>query len=315
MALARRARFTHTHSMDERVVDTLSLLRFLKTHDPTSYFGVRALDSLKRDRVHSHRADIFGFLLHRYGEIPSSRYVDRMRHLRELQARFEQSNAYEASAYAHIRPIDADTYKIALLLSFVLTNHRFEILEALEDFLKAATQAPEELLSIGFGTGYELKLAYSILPEWRCSAYDTSAESHEYASDLLALFGLPTTGLRTELFPLEAPELPAEHHGRYGKIVLCEILEHLENPEAALRNVRSALHAHGTLFATMAINIAQEDHVYLYRTPDEARAQVVRAGFTIVREFVTPVTVMPFAERDRERIFTKGNYVCCLRKG
>ena len=76
--------------------------------------------------------------------------------------------------------------------------------------------------------------------------------------------------------------------------------------------MRAALHPQGLMFATMAINIAQEDHVHLYRTKEDAHMQVERAGFTIVREFVTPVTVMPFVERDRDRIFTKGNYVCFL---
>ena len=89
-------------------------------------------------------------------------------------------------------------------------------------------------------------------------------ESLRYTSDLLGMFGCPVTGLRAEQFPLEGEELPLEHRNRYGKIVLCEILEHLAEPETALRNMRAALHPEGTMFATMAINIAQEDHVFLY---------------------------------------------------
>jgi hypothetical protein len=300
-------------SLEAPAVDTAALEDFLKMHDPPSYFGLHALNRLKGQRVHMHREDIFGFMVHRYGEIPLQTYVDRLRGLRELQTRFERSHAYEASSYGQVPTIDGDAYRVALLLSFVLTNHRFEILEALEDFLGTTSGSePQELLSIGFGTGYELKLACNALPTWRYQAYDTSLENRDYAFDLLTLFKCSTAGLRAELFPLEGPDLPPEHQGRYGKIVLCELLEHLENPEAALRNMRAALHPEGMMFATMAINIAQEDHVYLYRTKEEARAQVKRTGLVIQREFVAPVTVMPFAEKDRDRMFTRGNYVCVL---
>jgi len=294
-------------------VDIVAVEYFLKKHDPPSYFGLRALHGLKGQRVHSHRQDIFRFLTHRYGRIPLDTYIERLRRLRELQTRFEHSKTYEASSYEEVHAIDGDAYRIALLLSFVLTHHRFEILEALEDFLRTISRRePPELLSIGFGTGYELKLIHRLLPEWRYGAYDASPENFEYASDLLALFDCPATGLRTELFPLEGPGLPAEQQGRYGKIVLCEILEHLEDPESALRNMRAALHPQGLMFATMAINMAQEDHLHVYRSKEDARIQIERANLTIHREFVTPAVVMPFAEKDRERIFTKGNYVCVV---
>lgn len=297
------------------VIDVAAAKLFLRQNDPTSYFALRTLDGLKGRQVESHRADVFRFLIARYGEIPLDRYVRRQRELRDQQSRFEQSNVYSASSCAAVVPADGDDYRVALLLSFVFTNHRFEILDALETFLRDTTDGePRELLSLGFGTGYELKMVHEILPEWQYLAYDNSADSFEYASDLLCTFACPSTGLRPETFPLEERALPQEHRSRYGKIVLCELLEHLDNPEAALRTMRAALHPQGLMFATMAINIAQEDHVFLYRSKDDARSQVERAGLTVVREFVTPVTVMPFAESAREDVFTKGNYVCVLRR-
>jgi SAM-dependent methyltransferase len=199
-----------------------------------------------------------------------------------------------------------------LLLSFVLTNHRFEILESLSEFLRTSCGGPEKLLSIGFGTGYELKVAHNLLRDWRYEAYDSSPESFQYASELLRFFGCPDAGLCKKLFPLEDGTLPEGLEGSFGKIVLCELLEHLENPERALRNVGRTLHRDGMIFATMAINIAQEDHIYHYRTVEEARTQVREAGLRVLHERVTPVTIMPFSERDREKIFTKGNYICFL---
>jgi hypothetical protein len=65
----------------------------------------------------------------------------------------------------------------------------------------------------------------------------------------------------------------------------------------------------------VSINIAQEDHVYLYRTVEDARTQIQGADLRILRERIAPVIVMPFREEDRETMFTKGNYICFLGKG
>ncbi len=288
---------------------------FFRLKDLPSYFAMAALKKLKGERIERHRRDIMDFLQHKYDEIPLEQYLRRINGLRELQQEFERTKAYTASSYANVRPVNDDDYKIALLLSFVVTNHRFEILETLEEFLMAECIGPKELLSVGFGTGYELKVVHEILPHWRYHAYDNSSASLRYASELLQFFQCPVLGLREESFPLEEQSLPKEFEGRFSKIVLCELLEHLENPATALRNMGLALQRDGMIFATMAINIAQEDHVYLYRNVAEARTQVQGAGLRILRERITPVIVMPFREKDRETMFTKGNYICFLGKG
>jgi hypothetical protein len=296
------------------ILDDENLRQILRQKDPPSYFSLTTLNSLNGNRVSDHRVDIFSFLRHKYGEVPLDRYLRRVRRLRELQKEFEKTHAYPASCYADVRPIDGHDYNVALLLSFVLTNHRFEIISALQEFLREPTSAPPDLLSIGFGTGYELKLASDILPSWRYHAYDISAESSAYASELLRFFNCPNISLHTQSFPLETATLPAEYEGRFGKIVLCELLEHLEHPETALGNMRLALHPAGRIFATMAINIAQEDHVFLYRTVQQARDQAQGAGLRVVSEWLAPVAVIPFGEENRARLFTKGNYICVLAR-
>jgi hypothetical protein len=64
----------------------------------------------------------------------------------------------------------------------------------------------------------------------------------------------------------------------------------------------------------MAVRIAQEDHVFLYHSTDEARQQVLDCGLEIVSERVAPVIMLPFEEADRSKIFKSGNYICVARK-
>lgn len=258
--------------------------------------------------------EVLGFVATRGFEDPLGAHLARVEVLNEMQSAFEQSGRYPASRLDEVRPIDDELYKLSLLLSFVTTLHRFEILEQLRAFLAEPGHAPERLLSVGFGTGYELRWARELCPGWELEAFDASPESDAYARALLAHFGLPADGLRLETLPLERGELPEPYRGRFGKVVLCELLEHLERPDRALRSIAGALHPQGRAFLTMAVNLAQEDHVYLYRGADEAREQVRAAGLEIESEFLAPVSVFPFDEDERQELFKKGNYLCTARR-
>ena len=287
------------------------VLDYYDEHDLALFLSADAVQRMKGDALHETASEILGFLAHRGVEDPLARYLSRNRRLSELQQDFEATGRYRASRYDEVEPIDLETYKLSLLLSFVLTVHRFEILEALRVFLaRPGPPNAQRLLSIGFGTGYELKLAREMCPAWEQAAYDSSPDSVAYAAHLLSHFGFDAEGLKTEWFPLETDEGLDLHQGRYGKIVICEVLEHLEQPARALENLRACLHPDGEAFLTMAINLAQEDHIFLYPDVASARDQVKSSGFAIVQEWVLPVAARPFQETDRERIFRRGNYAC-----
>ena len=152
------------------------------------------------------------------------------------------------------------------------------------------------------------------MPESRLLAFDNSPASHQYASDLLDFFGYPADGLRQEFFPLDPASLVGTpHRERFVKVILCELLEHLNDPALALRAMRAVIRRDGLLFCTMAVNLAQEDHVYLYRSVDEARDQVMECGFEIVEEILAPVVILPFASAKRADVFEKGNYICIAK--
>jgi SAM-dependent methyltransferase len=286
---------------------------YLKKADIASFYGFTALRKMRGDAIIPYANDIFDFLNHKEAADAFEVYVKRSEVLRTLQVKFEKTGRYRASRCAEVAPIDREQYNLALLLSFICTSHRFDILESLVRFLRMPCSAPREVLSIGYGTGYELKLVFQEMPGWRPLAFDNSPDSHQYASDLLGFFGYPADGLRQEFFPLDPANWIGAYRERFGKVILCELLEHLDDPTLALRAMRAVLHREGFLFCTMAVNIAQEDHVYLYHSADEARNQVMECGFEIVEEILAPVVILPFAEAKRAQMFKKGNYVCIAK--
>jgi SAM-dependent methyltransferase len=290
-----------------------ALAESLRKSDAPSYYGLTAVQRMHREAIRPYANDILRFLSHRGAACVVEKYVARVGGLRSLQSEFERTGQYVAESSKHVQPIDTEQYNLALLLSFICTSHRFDILRCLVSFLRTRCQAPMELLSVGYGTGYELKLALEEAPGWRIVAFDNSPDSYKYASQLLRFFGHPIDCLHQDVFSFECHDGVVARSERFGKVILCELLEHLDDPKAALRSVRSVLHREGLLFCTMAVNIAQEDHVYVYRSADQARADVLECGFEIVQEMLAPVVILPFSESKRAQLFKKGNYICIAR--
>jgi SAM-dependent methyltransferase len=291
------------------------MARWLRKYDRTSYFALQTVRSMHHERWKSHATDILSFVGHRHPVDPMAKYSSRVNELRLLQREFERTGNYPAKCYGDVKPVDNESYNLTLLLSFICNNHRFEILNELQQFLKLDSNGPRKLLSVGYGTGYELRVAREILPDWEIEAFDTSDASFAYATDLLGFFKCRPVSLCRELFPLETTENLERYRSAFGKVVLCELLEHLEQPAKALQNLNYVLHESGHAYLTMAINIAQEDHVFLCRSAKEFREQIVGSGLEIVKEILTPAVMLPFDEAAREKNFQKGNYVCVVRKG
>ena len=296
--------------------DTLSyeaLAEYFRKSDVPSYYGLTAVQRMYGETIRPYANDILSFLSHRGTACAVEKYVARVGRLRRLQSEFEKTGRYIAASSKQVQPIDGEQYKLALLISFICTSHRFDILRSLVSFLRMRCRAPRELLSVGYGTGYELKLAFDEAPGWRIAAFDSSPDSYEYASELLRFFGHPMDCLHQDVFSFECRDGVVADRESFGKVILCELLEHLDDPKAALRAMRNVLHPEGLLFCTMAVNIAQEDHVYVYRSAEQARTQVLECGFEIVQEILAPVVILPFSESKRAELFKKGNYICIAR--
>jgi SAM-dependent methyltransferase len=256
--------------------------------------------------------EILGFVEQTYGAQYISKYISRVNELAMLQERFD-ANPSAATLGDQNVVVDPDAYALGLLLSIVFTNHRFELIRELSLFLNDVEKSIHRgtLLSIGFGTGYELKIASQVLAEWHVEAYDTASQMMVKAHQLLDFFGISKDIFFGGYFPLH--RCPDEVRGHYDAIVLSEVLEHLAEPAKALETLRDCLRDEGRMFATMAINIAQEDHLFLYPTINSCREQIKNCGLVVAREWISPQTIFTVPE-DREEGFTRGNYIAVLEK-
>ena len=148
---------------------------FLQERDRTSYYGLRTVQTMQGDQaVKSLAHEILAFINHRFRGDALTAYTNRVGKLRLLQKEFEKTGAYSTASSSDVEDVDSESYKLSLLLSFICTNHRFEILKELKRFFQEPSNPQGRLLSIGYGTGYELKIAREILPDWIIEGFDTA---------------------------------------------------------------------------------------------------------------------------------------------
>jgi trans-aconitate methyltransferase len=256
--------------------------------------------------------DILAFVERTHPQAYIERYISRANDLSGLQEQFD-SNPSVLTLGDSNAVVDSETYSLSLLLSILFTNHRFEIMQELVSYFKLlqVRSAPGKIVSIGSGTGYELKLASEILIGWEIQSYDTDPMMQMKSRQLLDFFQI-SRGISIEgYFPLN--QCADDLRNRYDGVVLCEVLEHLPAPALSLLTLREYLKNTGLMFVTMAINIAQEDHIFLYDSVDSCRLQIQQSGFKVLKELISPQSVFALPE-NREKGFKKGNYVAVLEK-
>src|SRR5215471_17689031 len=130
-------------------------------------------------------------------------YIRRAEALAALQERFEREPSV-ATLSGPAEPVPRDRYNISLLLSIVLTNHRFEIMQQLDAFLATCTEPAGRIASVGTGTGYELRLMASALqPGWTIESYDTDETVCADAQRYLEFFGVTRPVVWGNDFPLD----------------------------------------------------------------------------------------------------------------
>jgi cyclopropane fatty-acyl-phospholipid synthase-like methyltransferase len=167
------------------------------------------------------------------------------------------------------------------------------------------------MAGLGTGTGYEIKIAAGTLPEWEIESYDIDPSAEAEARQLLQHFGVRVPIRFGRELPIDTPDDALLR--RYDAIVACEVLEHLPDPARALRTMREYLTDRGRMFVTMAINIAQEDHIFLYPDLASCRRQLEGCSMRVIEEWVTPQTLWP-PPADREKEFKRGNYVAVVER-
>ncbi len=132
-------------------------------------------------------------------------------------------------------------------------------------------------LEIGSGLGQYLIRALKSKCFNDYLAVDLSPTSVKQCEEYLCYLGMDKTGYRIQqedFFDFSAEK-------QFDFIVMGEVLEHVEQPEAMLEKINSLLAKTGRAFITTVINAPAIDHIYLFCSKEEVLDMVQRAGFLV----------------------------------
>ena len=88
----------------------------------------------------------------------------------------------------------------------------------------------------------------------------------------------------------------------YDFVVIGEVLEHIDNPEAVLSKIFRLLKKDGLMFVTTCANCPAIDHVYLYKNQDDIEKQLTQNGFDILHHIALPIKNLPAVKGETPKI-------------
>lgn len=205
-----------------------------------------------------------------------------------LQARFDITKTYAPDSYDKAveevygnETYMVNTYLPALLLSHYLWPHHYRQLLWTHEHFIAPLKALDvvRFCDVGIGTGFYSKELLAGLDQAQGWGFDISPSSLVHTRDVLQKWRLDD---RYTFCPRHVARL--DDGPEFNAFVTVELLEHLEDPQAFLRELRGTVASGALGLITAAIDAPNRDHIYLYRDNESIAAQIEVAGFEIVQQ-------------------------------
>jgi len=157
-------------------------------------------------------------------------------------------------------------YDLFLILTILVTKHRCAIMEELMEFT-----ATGKALVIGVGSGVELGFVGA----------PGGGDAYDLYINPYARQAFPGWNLREELY---RPTPGRLHDAVYA----IELLEHLDDPYAFLKDCRDSLAPGGRAIVTTATNVPQFDHRYNFVSDEEFERRAADLGLRLEHKRVIP---------------------------
>jgi 2-polyprenyl-3-methyl-5-hydroxy-6-metoxy-1,4-benzoquinol methylase len=212
---------------------------------------------------------------------------------------YRLSNFAEAERECYADPAFMDRYMNGLLLSNVFwANHACSFAAYLNDYLPRLPIGAAHL-EIGPGHGLLLLFAARRADISHIEGWDVSPTSIANTGAMLSTLGVrrPVALRRVDLFEASGPD----PDGGFDSIVMSEVLEHLEDPVAALRAASRQLKPGGLIWINVPANSPAPDHIFLVEGPDHAEALVRAADLDVVASSAFPMSGVTLEKAIRRR--------------
>jgi 2-polyprenyl-3-methyl-5-hydroxy-6-metoxy-1,4-benzoquinol methylase len=180
-------------------------------------------------------------------------------------------------------------YMNGLLVSNVLwSNHAQAISSYVREYLPSLKPG-SDFLEVGPGHGLFTYFAATSPNVETVTGWDVSPTSIEHTRYALKVLGVtrPITLMLQNLFAATSDEGRSQ---QFDSIVMSEILEHLENPVAAIRAAMDWLKPRGEIWINVPANSPAPDHIFLVNSPEHACELAEAAGLRVAASHAFPMT-------------------------
>jgi 2-polyprenyl-3-methyl-5-hydroxy-6-metoxy-1,4-benzoquinol methylase len=291
------------------------MAKVYQQEDPSIYpLSTALLDELKRQMPFLHRAVFAGkpTMAQRLGELEQiclrlqkirpensdwiagavKAYVMLSMEFSVLQKKLEKTGHYllssEKEAYDKVygnSEVFDSYYLDGLLLSEALWPNHFQLNHLYRESFLPMIDETMQVVEGGVGTGYHLKQLLEKVVGVNYLGLDVSP----YAIDFCRLFsGISESD--TQAFRLcNIGDKSVTQSLQADAIILGEILEHVENPDAMLKQMRNIVKPGTPMFMTTVVFAANIDHIYMFENAEEIRELISICGWSTVEELVLPI--------------------------
>ncbi len=207
--------------------------------------------------------------------------------MRDEQMQFMRTHRYRLSSFSEaLRTVYENApfmerYLNGLLVGRVLWLEQLQMLIQYADDFLPGNWPNYRHLEIGPGHGILLFLAAQDMRCAEVAALDVSASSLQATNACLQRLHARSGA---HLIEHDIFSGVPETSGGWNSIVVSELLEHLEAPDLALRNLAKAMNRNGRMFISTPVNCPMPDHIYLFETPEEVRRLVESCGLKVIEQ-------------------------------
>jgi 2-polyprenyl-3-methyl-5-hydroxy-6-metoxy-1,4-benzoquinol methylase len=210
----------------------------------------------------------------------------------KLQIKFAGSGQYQSSTAEQIYQdvyLSGDKmqqYLDGLLLTFVAWPNRYRLFKWYQQ--KYLAEGPwGNCLEIGPGHGWLAAQQLMANPSNRLLGLDISPHSVKYARQLLQTVGIEP--IRYDIREHDAHKGIDPAWGNFDRVVIAEVLEHVEDPGKLLGIALERSNPQARYFITTVVNIEAPDHIYLFRELQEVRDLLNKCRLEVLDELDMPL--------------------------
>jgi len=209
--------------------------------------------------------------------------LDQQRYFQK-HGRYKHSSFEEVASGVYHNPDYMGRYMQGLALTtFLWPNH----LEIHRFFLRTLPKDHSgHYLEIGPGHGYHFLWALRLCRYEKFVGIDLSDTSIDLTTAIVEHF-LPTTESRWRLKKADflSCDIP---RGKYRAVVMGEVLEHVEHPQAFMKRIYEVAHPEAYIYISTCVNAPAIDHIYLFSNTDEVESLLRGCGFEIREKLMLP---------------------------